>query len=129
MYPDDLRYAKTHEWARLENGVVTVGITSHAAEELSDIVYVELPVVGDRVDQGDKFATAESVKAVGEVYAPVSGKVVEINERLKDEPGLVNEDPYGDGWIARIQPTAGSTLDELMDSEAYEQLVNAERGA
>ena len=129
MYPSDLKYAKTHEWARLENGIVTVGITSHAAEELSDVVYVELPSVGDPVEQGLKFAMAESVKAVGEVYAPVTGKVVATNEKLKDEPGLINEDPYGAGWLASIEPAAGATLDGLMDAKAYEQLVASEKGA
>ncbi len=129
MYPTDLRYTTKHEWARLEDGVVTVGITSYACEEMSDIVYVELPAVGTRVDRGVAFATLESVKAVSEVYSPASGTVIAINARLRDAPSLLNEDPYGAGWIAQLSLSENPALDALMDSDAYSQFVRAEKGA
>ncbi len=130
MYPKDLRYTRKHEWARLEeDGMVTVGITAYACEELSDIVYVELPPEGKHVDQGAAFATLESVKAVSEVYAPVTGTIATVNQRLRDDPGLLNEDPYGNGWIVRVHPGESSPLEGLMDAEAYAQFVEAEKGA
>ena len=129
MYPADVRYTKTHEWARVEGGMVTIGITSYASDELSDIVYVELPNVDDTTELGGAFATLESVKAVSEVYAPVAGTVKAANLSLQEEPGLINEEPYGKGWIARMEPIDGSSLDHLMDSEEYEKYVEAERGA
>lgn len=129
MYPTDVRYTKTHEWARLEDGMVTIGITSYASEELSDIVYVELPAIGDKTEDGAAFATLESVKAVSEVYSPAKGAINAANTRLEDEPGLLNEDPYGEGWIARVQPAESVSLQELMDAEAYARFVEAERGA
>jgi glycine cleavage system H protein len=129
MYPTDARYTKTHEWARLEGGMVTIGITSHASEELSDIVYVGLPSEGDEMEEGTSFATLESVKAVSEVYSPVKGTIAAVNLKLQDEPGLLNDDPYGAGWIARVRPGEGVTLDSLMDSEAYAEFVDGEKGA
>jgi glycine cleavage system H protein len=129
MYPTDARYTKTHEWARLEEGMVTIGITSHASEELSDIVYVGLPSEGDEMEEGTSFATLESVKAVSEVYSPVKGTIAAVNLKLQDEPGLLNDDPYGAGWIARVRPGEGVTLDSLMDSEAYAEFVDGEKGA
>jgi len=129
MYPTDVRYTKTHEWARLEDGVVTIGITSHASTELSDIVYVELPVEGDEVEEGAPFATLESVKAVSEVYSPVKGTIDAANLKLRDDPGLVNEDPYGEGWLARVRPGENATLEALMDSEAYAEFAAHDSGA
>ena len=129
MYPTDVRYTKTHEWARLEGGMVTIGITSYASEELSDIVYVELPDVGDVTEEGGAFATLESVKAVSECYSPVAGTIGATNLKLQDEPGLINEEPYGEGWIARVEPAEGASLDGLMDAAEYEKHVEAERGA
>ena len=129
MYPTDVRYTKTHEWARLEDGMVTIGITSYASEELSDIVYVELPDVGDSTEEGGAFATLESVKAVSEVYSPVAGTIGAANLQLQDEPGLINEEPYGKGWIAKVKPSDIAPLDELMDAAAYDKHVESERGA
>ena len=129
MYPTDARYTKTHEWARLEDGMVMIGITSYASEELSDIVYVELPAEGGATEDGAPFATLESVKAVSDVYSPVKGTICAANLRLQDEPGLLNEDPYGEGWIARVEPSGSVTLEELMDSAAYAEFVEAEKGA
>jgi len=129
MYPADLRYTKQHEWARHEGSVVTIGITTHACQELSDIVYVELPTEGTQVQEGAPFATLESVKAVSEVYTPVAGTIESVNVRLRDEPGLLNEDPYGDGWIVRIRPDGEASLDGLMDAETYRRFAEAERGS
>ena len=129
MYPTDVRYTKTHEWTRLEDGMVTIGITSYASGELSDIVYVELPDVGDTTEEGGPFATLESVKAVSEVYSPVKGTISATNLKLRDEPGLINEDTYGEGWIARVQPDNIASLADLMDAAAYDSFVEAERGA
>ena len=129
MYPTDVRYTKTHEWARLEDGMVTIGITSYASEELSDIVYVELPDVGDTIEEGGAFATLESVKAVSEVYSPVAGTIGGTNLQLQDEPGLINEEPYGKGWIAKVKPGDIAPLDDLMDAETYDRYVESERGA
>ena len=129
MYPTDVRYTKTHEWTRLEDGMVTIGITSYASGELSDIVYVELPDVGDTTEEGGPFATLESVKAVSEVYSPVKGTISATNLKLQDEPGLINEDTYGEGWIARVQPDSIASLADLMDAAAYDKFVEAERGA
>jgi len=129
IYPADLRYTAQHEWARLEDGSATVGITSYACSELSDIVYVDLPTEGSRLSVGDAVATLESVKAVSDVYAPVSGTVDAVNTRLREEPGLINADPYGAGWIARIRLDAQSTVEGLMNSAAYADFLRAEKGA
>lgn len=129
MYPTDLRYTDKHEWARLEDDIVVCGITAYACEELSDIVYVELPEEGRRVEQGAAFATLESVKAVSEVYAPLAGTIVAVNAKLREEPGLLNEDPYVEGWIVRVHPSDPSTLSALMDAESYSQFVEREKGS
>lgn len=125
-YPDDLRYAKTDEWARLEGDVVVVGISDYAQDQLSDIVFVELPEVGDVVSAGDEVATVESVKAAADVATPVSGEIIEINTALEDTPEIVNTDPYGEAWFFKVKPSDVSELDELMDATAYEA-YNAER--
>ncbi|AHY48023.1 gcvH: glycine cleavage system H protein [Rubrobacter radiotolerans] len=119
--PEDLKYAKTHEWARIEDGTATVGITEHAAEELGDVVYVELPGVGDTFEAGESFGTVESVKAVSDLYAPVSGEVVEVNEALEDSPEKINEDAYGEGWILRLQTS--DTGDNLLSAADYEETL------
>lgn len=126
--PSDLLYTKEHEWARLEDGVVTVGITTHAQEQLGDIVYVELPEKGASFAAGEEFGTVESVKAVSELYLPVDGEVTEINEKLEDSPEVINEDPYGDGWLVRIRISDSAQLDDLMKADAYQQFVEAEAG-
>jgi glycine cleavage system H protein len=118
-YPDDVRYSKEHEWVRTEDGRATIGITSFAADELGDIVFVELPDIGAALTQFGSFGVVESVKAVSDLYAPVSGEVVEINEALREAPELLNSDPFGAGWIARVELTEPTELDALMDAEAY----------
>jgi glycine cleavage system H protein len=118
-YPDDLRYSKEHEWVRADGSQATIGITSFAADELGDIVFVELPEPGSKLDQFGTFGVIESVKAVSDLYAPVSGEVTEVNEALRDRPELVNSDPYGEGWIARVQLRDTAELDGLMDAAAY----------
>jgi glycine cleavage system H protein len=122
-YPDDLRYSKEHEWVRVSGTTGTIGITSFAADELGDIVYVEPPKVGSNVKQFATFGVVESVKAVSDLYAPVSGTVVEVNERLGDEPELLNADAFGDGWLAKIELADAGELDALLDAEAYSALV------
>ncbi len=125
--PQELRYARTHEWARLEeDGTVTVGISDHAQDALGDVVYVEHPEHGQQVVAGDEAGVVESVKAASDIYAPVSGSVVAVNEALDDAPETVNQDPYGDGWFFKIQPDDIAELDELLDSEAYAELCENE---
>lgn len=123
MYPDDLRYSKEHEWVRADGDRGTVGISSFAANELGDIVFVELPEVGARLTQFGTFGVVESVKAVSDLYAPVSGEVVEVNEALRDQPELLNSDPFGEGWIARIAISDPAELDALMDAAAYTEMT------
>jgi glycine cleavage system H protein len=118
-YPDDLRYSKEHEWVRADGAQATIGITSFAADELGDIVFVELPEPGSQVSQFGVFGVIESVKAVSDLYAPISGEVVEVNETLRDRPELVNTDPFGEGWIAKVALADESELDGLMDAPAY----------
>ena len=121
MYPDDLKYSSEHEWARVGNGaVVEVGITHYAQDTLGDVVFVELPEIGSRVDQFDKFGEIESVKAVSDLFSPVSGTVTAVNEELEQSPELCNSDPYGDGWIMEVKLDDPSELDELRDSETYQ---------
>ncbi len=118
--PGDLKFRKSHEWARLEeDGRVRIGISDHAQSQLGDMVYVELPEVGDQVEAGDACAVVESVKAAADVYAPISGDVAEINEELSDSPELVNESPYENGWLFVISPDNPDDLDELLDPDAY----------
>lgn len=119
MVPEDLRYTTEHEWVRLEDGRARVGITKFAAERLSDIVYVELPEVGREVRFMEPFGVIESVKAASDLYAPLSGRVVEVNERLRDEPELISQDPYGEGYLIVIEPSDLSELDRLLDAAAY----------
>ncbi|MCR4404437.1 MAG: glycine cleavage system protein GcvH [Candidatus Acetothermia bacterium] len=123
MHPKEFRYTKDHEWAKAEGSRARVGITDHAQSELGDIVYVELPAVGREVKQGEGFATVESVKAVSDVYAPVSGKVVEVNERLSDEPELINKSPHDQGWLALIEMADPKELERLMTAEEYERFL------
>lgn len=124
MYPDDLRYSQEHEWVRVESdNRARIGITDYAQKELGDVVFVDLPQVGDQVSAGDAFAVVESVKAVSDIYAPVTGKVVEVNEALTSNPELINSGPYGDGWIAVIEMEAPSELDDLLDAEGYRKHV------
>ena len=125
--PRDRRYTRTHEWVLVDGEHATVGITNFAQEQLGDVVFVELPQVGAPLGQGDSLGNIESVKAVSEVFAPVAGEVIEVNENLQDEPDLMNRDPYGDGFLVRMKVAAGAA-DDLLDVDAYEALV-AEEGA
>jgi glycine cleavage system H protein len=124
-YPDDLRYSKEHEWVRVDGSQATIGITSFAADELGDIVFVELPEVGAELRQFGSFGVVESVKAVSDLYAPVSGRVVEVNETLRQSPELLNHDAFGDGWIARLDLTDSGELDNLLDAAAYAEQTAA----
>lgn len=121
--PSDLRYATSHEWVRLEGGIATVGISDHAQEELTDVVFVELPEVGRTVDAGDPTAVVESVKAASDIYAPVGGEVVEVNPEVEADPSLVNTDPYGKGWIFKLQVKDAAELEKLLDAAGYEALI------
>ena len=120
-YPSDLKYTKEHEWARIDGKVATIGITKFAVEQLGDITQVDLPKEGETVRRNDVFGTVESVKAVSDVYAPVSGTVVARNENLDGTPELVNTDPYGDGWLFEVKPTDPSAVEGLLDAQAYQQ--------
>jgi glycine cleavage system H protein len=123
--PSELKYATSHEWVRNEgNGIVTVGITEHAQELLGDMVFVELPDVGDSVSTGDDVAVAESVKAASDIYAPVTGEVVEVNEDLEDSPELVNSDAFGDGWMFKVKVEDISELESLLDAEGYANSID-----
>lgn len=121
MYPADCLYSKDHEWIRIDGDTCTLGITAFAQDELGEIVFVEMPEIGDTVEAHDEIGTVESVKAVAEIYTPVGGEIVEVNEALADKPELVNEDPHADGWMVRlrIDPSA-EEIGELMDAAAYE---------
>lgn len=125
--PAELKYASSHEWVRNEgDGVVTVGITEHAQDLLGDMVFVELPEVGETADAGDDVAVAESVKAASDIYSPVTGEIVEVNEALEDAPELVNSDPYGDGWMFKVKLSDAAELDGLLDAEGYQAVVDEE---
>lgn len=118
-FPEDVKYTKDHEWTKLANGTVTIGLSDYAQDQLGEIVFVELPQKGDIFAQGDEFGSVESVKAVSEIYIPLSGEVLEINEALEDAPELINQECYQGGWIIRLKPEDPSQLDELMDKAAY----------
>lgn len=123
--PRDLQYVQSHEWVRVEGDIATIGITHHAAQALGDVVYVEFPDVDEHLDSGDDFGVVESVKAVSDLYAPVSGTVVEVNEELEEEWDSVNSDPYGKGWILKIRLSDKEELSGLMDANAYMEHLNA----
>jgi len=124
-YPTDVRYTAEHEWARLDGGTVTVGITSYATDQLGDVVFVELPEVGRRLDAMKPFGVVEAVKTVSDLFAPISGEVVEVNAALKDDPALVNQEPFGKGWMVRIRPERAEDVKKLMSSDDYAKLVEA----
>jgi len=125
MYPTEYRYSKEHEWIAMEGEVATIGVTDFAQGELGDIVYVELPEVGSQAKSGESIGTVESVKAVSEIYAPLSGEVVEVNSALTDAPETINSDPHKEGWICRIKIASTAELDALMDAEAYGKLIQS----
>ena len=127
MYPANFRYTKEHEWIAVENGVGTIGITDHAQQELGDVVYVDLPKAGDKVEAGKTFGSVESVKAVSDIFAPVSGEVVEINEALKDAPEKLNQDPHGSAWLIKVRLSDPAEVDTLMSAVDYEAYAGAEK--
>ena len=127
-YPSNLRYSSEHEWARAQGKAIVVGVTDHAQEALGDVVYVELPRVGDSVSAGIQFGVIESTKAVSELFAPVSGKVTKVNSALVDSPQTVNQDPYGTGWLIEVEASDMTQLDKLLDAAAYEKLVSSAQG-
>ncbi len=122
--PSDARYTREHEWARSDGDEVVVGITAYSAEELGEVVYVELPAEGDRVDELGEFGTVESVKAVSPLHAPIGGEIVAVNSALGSEPELVNSSPMGDGWMIRLRPNDAAAVDALMDAAAYAEFVD-----
>jgi glycine cleavage system H protein len=121
--PDDLRYSSDHEWVRLENGQLRLGITDYAQDALGDVVFVEIPEVGMQVDAAAKVSEVESTKSVSDIYAPVAGKVIAVNDSLSDSPERLNDDPYGDGWICIIEPSDPNSLDALLDVDGYRRLI------
>lgn len=123
--PKDLKYSEDHEWVKVEGNTAVVGITEFAQSELGDIVFVELPEADDEMTQGESFGSVESVKTVSELYAPVDGKVIEVNEELEDSPELVNESPYEGAWMVKVELTNESQLDGLMDADAYDEMTGA----
>jgi glycine cleavage system H protein len=127
MYPDNYRYTKEHEWVCVEGGTGTVGITFHAQEQLGDIVYVDLPKVGAQVQQGGSLGSVESVKAVSDIYSPVSGEVTAVNETLAEAPEKLNHDPHGDGWLVKIRLSNPAAVQGLMDAAGYQAYVEAEQ--
>ncbi len=123
-HPNDLKYARSHEWARLDGELVVTGITDHAQDALGDLVFVELPEVGRQVSTGEEVGVVESVKTASDIYAPIDGEIVEVNEALTDDPDLVNTDPYGAGWIYKIKPANVADLDNLLSASDYEDSID-----
>jgi glycine cleavage system H protein len=127
MYPPELLYSREHEWVKVQDDICVLGITDFAQRELGEVVFVELPEVGQVFDANDEIGTIESVKAVAEVYTPVAGEVMEVNEALNEDPELLNDDPHGDGWLVRIKFSSAADLKNLMSAEAYEEFVSGEK--
>ena len=127
MDPQKLRYAKTHEWASLDDDVCTVGLTQFAVEQLTDIIYVELPDVGDPALDGDSFGEIESVKSVNDLYSPVNGEIIEVNDKLNNDPSIISKDPYGKGWLIKVRVPKGTTLDHLMSHDDYQKQIASEQ--
>ena len=124
-FPEELKYTKDHEWIRIEGDTVTVGITDFAQKELGDIVYVEVDTLDETLDKEEVFGTVEAVKTVSDLFLPVSGEIIEFNEALEDAPEVVNSDPYGEGWMIKVKVSDASELEELLDVNAYKELVGA----
>jgi glycine cleavage system H protein len=127
MYPQELLYTKEHEWVRIDEAIATIGITDHAQQELGDIVYVELPKPGDHVAANESFGTVESVKAVSEIYSPVTGDVTAVNPKIQSSPELVNSDPHGEAWLIRVRIEDRSEVENLMTAEDYEAYIKQEK--
>lgn len=126
MNPEELRYTESHEWVHIDGGIGTIGITDHAQKQLGEIVYLELPEVGHVYNADDEFGTVESVKAVSELFIPASGEVVEVNKAAVAEPGIINDDPFGDGWLIRVKLSTDEDVAQLMNAEAYARYVSEE---
>ncbi|MBI5892865.1 MAG: glycine cleavage system protein GcvH [Deltaproteobacteria bacterium] len=126
-FPKELRYSKEHEWARAESNIVTVGITDYAQDSLGDVVYVELPAEGSTVTKDETFGVVESVKAVSDLYSPVTGKVIEVNDALIDSPEVINDDPYGDAWMIKVEVANLAEIKELLTADEYKQFVEEEK--
>lgn len=122
-FPKNLHYTEEHEWVQVEDGAALIGITDYAQHELGDVVFVELPEVGTKVDQGATFGTIEAVKTVSDLYAPVTGEIVEVNGDLEDQPEMVNQSPYADGWMIKIKMTDTAEIDQLFDAESYQEHI------
>ncbi|UCH33023.1 MAG: glycine cleavage system protein GcvH [Armatimonadota bacterium] len=129
MYPDDLVYTESHQWARIEGDIAIIGITDYAQDQMGDLVYVDLPEVGDEVNGGAPLGQVESVKAVSDVVSPVSGEVTAINEALVDEPETVNRDPYGDGWLVKVRMSDPTEAESLLDAAAYQAVLEKEQSS
>jgi len=127
MYPDEFQYTKDHEWLRVDEDIATIGITDHAQKELGDIVYVELPKAGDPVAASESFGTVESVKAVSEVYSPVTGEVTAVNSKLQNQPELLNSDPHGSAWLVRVRLSDPKEIAKLMSAEEYEAYIREDK--
>lgn len=123
MSPDDLKYTKDHEWIRVEDDVAVVGVTDYAQKQMGDVTYVELPEIGKRIERGGELGVIESVKSANDVYAPVSGKVGEVNKHLEDSPEVINSDPYGDGWVCRLDDISEKDVSSLMDARQYDEYI------
>ncbi|MCD8167382.1 MAG: glycine cleavage system protein GcvH [Bacteroides sp.] len=123
-FPENVKYTKEHEWVRLEKDVAYVGITDYAQAQLGDIVFVDIPTVGEKLEEGDIFGTIEVVKTISDLFLPVAGEITEQNEKLEGRPELVNEDPYGAGWLVKVIPAPDADLDSLMDATAYKKIIN-----
>ncbi|MEP6802123.1 MAG: glycine cleavage system protein GcvH [Acidobacteriota bacterium] len=126
MNPEELHYTQSHEWVRIDGDIGTIGITDHAQKELGEIVYLELPEVGHLYNADDEFGTVESVKAVSELFIPISGEIIEVNRAAVAEPGIVNDDPFGDGWLVKLKVTTDDEIRKLMSADQYAEYVEAE---
>lgn len=125
--PGELKFTKSHEWVRInDDGTASIGITDHAQDLMGDMVYIELPEVGDTVEAGKECAVVESVKAASDIYAPIDGEIVEVNESVSDSPETINQDPYESGWIFKVQPVDDNAFDDLLDANEYQDLIDAE---
>ena len=122
--PQDLKYTKEHEWVRVEGDIAYIGVTDYAQDQLGDVVFVDVPTVGETLEEGDVFGTIEVVKTVSDLFLPLSGEVVELNEELEESPDLVNKDPYGKGWIIKIKPADLSQMEDLLDAAGYKEIIN-----
>ena len=122
--PQDLKYTKDHEWLRMEGDIAIVGITDYAQQQLGDIVYVDIQTVGDTLDENEAFGTIEVVKTISDLFLPVAGEVLEVNVAVEENPELVNKEPYGEGWLIKLKPTRQSSIEDLLDADAYKALIN-----